>query len=52
VAETVRDLATRGIPRDQALEKAEWPYPREELGEAVRRGYEHLPRSARQLPLI
>jgi glyoxylase-like metal-dependent hydrolase (beta-lactamase superfamily II) len=43
VAETVRDLAT---------EQAQWPYPREELVQAVRRGYEHLPRSARQLPLI
>jgi glyoxylase-like metal-dependent hydrolase (beta-lactamase superfamily II) len=52
VAETVRDLAGRGVPREQALEQAQWPYPPEELAEAVRRGYEHLPRSARQLPLI
>ena len=32
VAETIRDLATRGVPVDEALDAAEWPYPREELG--------------------
>lgn len=52
VAETIRDLAGRGVPPDQALESAEWPYPREELVHAVRRGYEHLPRSQKRLPLI
>lgn len=52
VAETIRDLATRGVPLDQALEAAEWPYPREALADAVRRGYEHLPRSQKRLPLI
>lgn len=52
VAETIRDLATRGVPVDQALEVGEWPYPREELGGAVRRGYEQLPRSQKRLPLI
>ncbi len=52
VAETIRDLATRGVPASQALEAAEWPYPREELAAAVRRGYEHLPRSQKRLPLI
>jgi len=52
VAETIRDLATRGVPVDDALAAAEWPYPREELVEAVRRGYEHLPRSQKRLPLV
>ena len=52
VAETIRDLATRGIPVDDALAAAEWPYPREELAHAVRRGYEHLPRSQKRLPLV
>lgn len=52
VAETIRDLAGRGVPVDQALEAAEWPYPREELADAVRRGYEHLPRAQKRLPLI
>ena len=52
VAETIRDLVTRGVPEVQALEAADWPYPREELGEAVRRGYEQLPGVRRQLPLL
>jgi len=52
VAETIRDLATRGVPVDDALATAEWPYPREELAHAVRRGYEHLPRSQKRLPLV
>jgi glyoxylase-like metal-dependent hydrolase (beta-lactamase superfamily II) len=52
VAETIRDLATRGVPLAEALESGQWPYPREELADAVRRGYEHLPRSQKRLPLI
>jgi len=52
VAETIRDLATRGVPVAEALAAAEWPFPREELGDAVRRGYEHLPRSQKRLPLV
>jgi hypothetical protein len=52
VAETIRDLATRGVPVDEALDTAEWPYPREELAAAVRRGYAHLPRAQKRLPLV
>lgn len=52
VAETIRDLAGRGVPLGQALEAAPWPYPSEHLAEAVRRGYEQLPRAAKRLPLI
>ncbi|GAB2883009.1 MBL fold metallo-hydrolase [Nocardioides pacificus] len=52
VAETIRDLSTRGVPVDDALAAAEWPYPREDLVHAVRRGYEHLPRAQRNLPLV
>jgi glyoxylase-like metal-dependent hydrolase (beta-lactamase superfamily II) len=52
VAETIRDLASRGVPVDEALASTEWPYPRQELGSAVRRGYAQLPRSARSLPLL
>lgn len=52
VAETIRDLAGRGVPAKDALAAAQWPYPAEELAEAVRRGYEQLPRSARSLPLF
>lgn len=52
VAETVRDLAGRGVPASQALDAASWPYPAEHLVHAVRRGYDHLPRSQKRLPLI
>ena len=38
VAETIRDLAGRGVPLDAALDAAEWPFPRAELANAVRRG--------------
>lgn len=52
VAETIRDLATRGVPVDEALAAGEWPWPREGLATAVRRGYEQLPRSQKRLPLV
>jgi glyoxylase-like metal-dependent hydrolase (beta-lactamase superfamily II) len=52
VAETIRDLATRGVPVDDALAAADWPYSREALTHAVLRGYEQLPRSQKRLPLI
>jgi glyoxylase-like metal-dependent hydrolase (beta-lactamase superfamily II) len=52
VAETIRDLAGRGVPVDEALAAGEWPFPRERLADAVRRGYEQLPRSQKRLPLV
>jgi glyoxylase-like metal-dependent hydrolase (beta-lactamase superfamily II) len=52
VAETIRDLAGRGVPVADALSATQWPYPVEVLGHAVRRGYEQLPRSQKRLPLI
>lgn len=52
VAETLRDLAGRGVPADEALAAAEWPFPTDGLTKAVHRAYEQLPRHARQLPLI
>ena len=52
VAETIRDLAGRGVPVDEALAAGEWPWPAEHLATAVRRGYEHLPRSQKRLPLL
>ncbi len=52
VAETIRDLAGRGVPVADALGATQWPYPAEVLGDAVRRGYEHLPRSQKRLPLL
>ncbi len=52
VAETIRDLASRGVPLADALGAANWPYDLKVLEHAVRLGYAHLPRSAKQLPLI
>lgn len=52
VAETIRDLANRGVPLEQALDAGEWPWPKEVLATAVARGYEQLPRSQKRLPLI
>lgn len=52
VAETIRDLASSGVPATEALVRGTWPFPEETLTEAVRRGYAQLPRSAKRLPLI
>jgi glyoxylase-like metal-dependent hydrolase (beta-lactamase superfamily II) len=52
IAETVRDLASRGVPVGRALDEGEWPWDRSLLTSAVRLGYEHLPRSQKRLPLI
>lgn len=52
VAETIRDLASRGVPVAEALGAAEWPYDAEALAHAVPLGYAQLPRSARTLPLV
>lgn len=52
LAETIRDLAGRGVSVAEALQTDSWPFPVESLHEAVRRGYEHLPRSAKRLPLL
>ena len=52
VAETIRELAGRGVRVDEALAAAEWPFPADRLADAVRRGYEQLPRAQKRLPLI
>lgn len=51
VAETIRDLATRGVPEADALASAEWPFPVDALHHAIPRGYAQVPRARRQLPL-
>lgn len=51
VAQTIRDLAAGGVGVADALEAGEWPYPRDQLTHAVRRGYADLPRGGRRLPL-
>ncbi len=52
VAETIRDLAGRGVGLDEALTAAKWPFPAASLESAVRRGYEQLPRAQKRLPLL
>lgn len=52
IAETIRDLASRGVPASQALQEGEWPWESELLRSAVRLGYEHLPRAQKRLPLV
>ncbi len=51
VARTIGDLAAQGVGVGEALAAGEWPYPREHLAAAVRRGYAELPREAKHLPL-
>lgn len=51
VANTIAGLHHNGVPLDDALEHAEgWPYPVEDLGKAIRRGYAHL--GPRSLPIV
>jgi glyoxylase-like metal-dependent hydrolase (beta-lactamase superfamily II) len=50
-AQTIRDLAAGGVPVERALDRGEWPFPKEGLTHAVTRGYEQLPPGARGLPL-
>jgi glyoxylase-like metal-dependent hydrolase (beta-lactamase superfamily II) len=51
VANTIAGLHHNGVPLDDALRHAEdWPYPVEDLGHAIRRGYEHL--GPRSLPVV
>lgn len=52
VAETIRHLAGSGVPVRDALEQGEWPWPAKGLRHAVSRGYEHLPRAQKRLPLL
>jgi glyoxylase-like metal-dependent hydrolase (beta-lactamase superfamily II) len=54
VADTIRRLAAEGVPVEQAVADADWPYPREALAEAVQRGYADLATSSgrRTLPLV
>ncbi|QBR91644.1 MBL fold metallo-hydrolase [Nocardioides euryhalodurans] len=51
VAQNVLDLAARGVPASEALAAADWPFDPDLLEQAVLRGYEHLPRGQKRLPL-
>jgi glyoxylase-like metal-dependent hydrolase (beta-lactamase superfamily II) len=50
-AQTIRDLASAGVPPDRALAEGEWPFARPDLVNAVSRGYEQLPPGGRGLPM-
>lgn len=52
MADAIRHLAGSGVPLEEALTVGEFPFPTDGLAEAVRRGYEQLPRGRRQLPLV
>ncbi len=52
VAETIRELAGRGVPEAEAYAATDWPFPEDALRHAIRRGYAQLPRARRQLPLL
>ncbi|WP_340540339.1 MBL fold metallo-hydrolase [Nocardioides sp. GXZ039] len=52
LAETIRDLAQRRVPVDEALAQGEWPFPVRYLRDAVTRGYELLPQAQKRLPLV
>lgn len=52
VADAVRDLAGRGVPVSQALAEGQWPWDPEHLEQAVVRGYQHLPRAQKRLPMV
>ena len=52
VAATIRDLAARGVRAEDALDAAdEWPFEKDRLEHAVRRGYAQLAPGDRRLPM-
>ncbi len=42
VADAIQHLVSTGVQPADALAATEWPFPRETLVEAIKRGYEHL----------
>ncbi|HEU5157627.1 MAG TPA: MBL fold metallo-hydrolase [Streptosporangiaceae bacterium] len=42
VALRIREYRADGVPAEEAVATGEWPYPREVVAAAVRRGYDHL----------
>ncbi|MBM7789256.1 MBL fold metallo-hydrolase [Tenggerimyces flavus] len=42
VADAIQHLVSTGVQPADALAATDWPFPRETLVEAIRRGYEHL----------
>ena len=52
VAEAIFDAASRSVPLEQAAREGEWPFPERTVLDALRRGYDQVPRTARRLPLV
>lgn len=52
VAETIRDLVSRGVPLSEAVAAGEWPWEPKWVEGAVKAGYAQLPKGVRQLPLL
>lgn len=54
IAEQVRHLAASGVSVDDAVREGSWEWGAEDprIEHAVRRGYAHLPRSQKRLPLL
>lgn len=51
VAAVITDLAAAGVSEADAPARGHWPVPVEQLGHAVARGFAHLPRGSRRLPM-
>jgi glyoxylase-like metal-dependent hydrolase (beta-lactamase superfamily II) len=52
VAEAIFDAASRSVPVEEAARQGEWPFPEQTVRDAIRRGYDQVPRTARRLPLV
>ena len=52
VAEAIFDAASRSVPLEEAAREGEWPFPERTVLDALRRGYDQVPRTARRLPLV
>lgn len=54
IVEQVRHLAGQGVAVDDAVQAGEWAWGDDDprIHHAVRRGYAHLPRNQKQLPLL
>ena len=53
IGETIRHLASSGVPAGEAVAAGEWPWDApDSIANAVKRGYEQLPRAQKRLPLL
>jgi glyoxylase-like metal-dependent hydrolase (beta-lactamase superfamily II) len=52
VAEAIFDAASRSVPIEEAARDGRWPFPERTVLDALRRGYDQVPRTPRRLPLV